>query len=65
AEYIEYGGRGYFTTGLGSLIARATAAGDYPLLLAATLSMVLGVVAINRVFWRRLYALAEDRFRME
>jgi NitT/TauT family transport system permease protein len=65
AEYIEYGGRGYFTTGLGSLIARATAAGDYPLLLAATLSMVLSVVAINRVFWRRLYTLAEDRFRME
>jgi NitT/TauT family transport system permease protein len=65
AEYIEYGGRGYFTTGLGSLIARATAAGDYPLLLAATLSMVLSVVAINRVFWRRLYALAEERFRME
>jgi len=29
------------------------------------LSMVLTVVIINRAFWRRLYQLAEERFRME
>lgn len=65
AEHVSYAGQSYFTTGVGSLIARATAAGDYALLLAATLSMVLTVVALNRTFWRRLYQLAEDRFRME
>lgn len=65
AEHISYAGESYYTTGLGSLIARATADGNYPLLLAATLSMVLAVVVINRTFWRRLYELAEDRFRME
>ncbi|OQA46994.1 MAG: Bicarbonate transport system permease protein CmpB [Chloroflexi bacterium ADurb.Bin325] len=65
AEHISYAGESYYTIGLGSLIARATADGNYPLLLAATLSMVLAVAALNRVFWRRLYRLAEDRFRME
>ncbi|MBN1313081.1 MAG: ABC transporter permease subunit [Anaerolineae bacterium] len=65
AEYVEFGGQTLLTTGIGSLIAQATANGNYPLLLASTLTMVLVVVAINRIFWRRLYQLAEDRFRME
>ncbi len=65
AEHVSYAGQSYYTVGLGGLIARATAEGDYPLLLAATLSMVLAVVVLNRSFWRRLYRLAEERFRME
>ncbi len=65
AEYVEFGGRTLSTLGIGALIARATAAGDYPLLLAATLAMVLAVVLINRTLWRRLYRLAEERYRME
>ncbi|MDW8277722.1 MAG: ABC transporter permease subunit [Anaerolineales bacterium] len=65
AEYVEFGGQTLFTTGIGSLIAQATARGDYPLLLAATLSMVLTVVLINRLFWRPLYKIAEDKYRME
>ncbi len=65
AEHMEFGGRTLSTVGIGALIARATAAGDYPLLLAATLTMVLAVVLINRTLWRRLYRLAEERYRME
>jgi len=65
AEYVEFGGQTLYTTGIGALITRATGTGDYPLLLAATLAMVLTVVLINRIFWRRLYRLAEERFRME
>jgi NitT/TauT family transport system permease protein len=65
AEYAKFGGKTVFTTGIGASISRATASGNFPLLLAATLSMVLAVVIINRVFWRRLYRLAEDRYRME
>ncbi len=65
AEHVSYAGQVHFTTGVGSLIARATAEGDHPLLLASTMSMILTVVLINRAFWRRLYQLAEDRFRME
>ncbi len=48
-----------------ALIARSTAAGDYPLLLASTLSMILTVVTISRLVWRRLYRLAEERYRLE
>ncbi|MCX7706642.1 MAG: ABC transporter permease subunit [Anaerolineae bacterium] len=65
AEHVEFAGRSLATVGVGALIAQATAEGDYPLLLAATISMVLTVVLINRVFWRRLYRLAEERYRME
>ncbi|RME34016.1 MAG: ABC transporter permease subunit [Thermoflexia bacterium] len=65
AEHVEFGGRTLSTVGIGALIARATATGDYPLLLAATLTMVLAVVLINRTLWRRLYRLAEEKYRME
>jgi NitT/TauT family transport system permease protein len=65
AEYAEFGGKTLMTTGLGATIAHATASGDYPLLLAATLTMILAVTLINRLFWRRLYRLAEERYRME
>lgn len=65
AEYVHFGGEVAQTAGIGALIAQATAAGEYPLLLAATLSMVLAVVLINRLVWRRLYQLAEENYRME
>ena len=65
AEQVNFGGQTMRTTGIGALIAHATAVGDYALLLAATLSMVLTVVVINRLLWRRLYRLAEERYRME
>jgi NitT/TauT family transport system permease protein len=65
SEHITFGGKTLATIGIGSLIAQATALGNYPLLLAATLSMILAVILINRFFWRRLYQLAEERYRME
>ena len=65
AEHVEFGGRTLQTAGIGALIAQATATGDYPLLLAATLTMIFTVVLINRLLWRRLYRLAEERYRME
>jgi NitT/TauT family transport system permease protein len=65
AEYVEFGNRTVSTHGIGALIAQATATGDYPLLLASTLTMIAVVVTINRLVWRRLYRLAEERFRLE
>lgn len=65
AEYIEFGDRTVHTLGIGAVIAGATTSGDYPVLLAATLSMVVTVVLINRFFWRRLYRLAEEQYRFE
>lgn len=65
AEYVHFGGQTLFTVGIGALISRATAEGDYALLLASTLAMVLTVILINRLFWRRMYLIAEEKYRME
>jgi len=65
AEHVSYGGEVYTTTGVGAVIAEATGQGNYPLLLAATLALVVTVVTINRTFWRRLYRLAEVRYRLD
>jgi len=65
AEFTEFGGSISRVTGLGSAITAATAAGDYAMLLASTLTMIVLVVTINRLVWRRLYRLAEYRFRMD
>ncbi len=65
AEYITFGGQTYSVTGIGAVIAEATATGNYNLLLAGTLALILTVVAINRLVWRRLYRIAEERYKME
>ncbi len=65
AEQAVFRGQVLETVGIGATIARATANGNYPLLLAATLSMILAVVLINRLVWRRMYRLAEEKYRME
>ncbi len=65
AEYSDFAGNPRYVTGVGSLIAQATSAGIYPLLLAATLAMIGTVVTINRLVWRRLYRVAEARYRLE
>ena len=65
AEYFHFKGHIYTTTGLGATISQATDAGNFDLLLAATIMMAATVVTINRLVWRRLYALAETRYRLE
>jgi len=65
AEYFHFKGHIYTTTGLGATISQATDAGNFDLLLAATMMMAATVVTMNRLVWRRLYALAETRFRLE
>jgi NitT/TauT family transport system permease protein len=65
AEYFHFKGQIYTTTGLGATISQATDRGDFHLLLAATMMMAATVVTINRLVWRKLYGLAETRFRLE
>jgi NitT/TauT family transport system permease protein len=65
AEYVQFAGQAHATTGIGALIAQATGAGHFDLLLASTLALISSVVLINRTFWRWLYRLAEERFHME
>ena len=65
SEYVTFAGKKVSTLGLGALIAQAADAGQFPLLLAGTLVMSAIVITGNRLVWRRLYALAESRFRLE
>ena len=65
AEYFHFKGHIYTTTGLGAVISQASDASNSKLLLAATVMMAATVVTMNRLVWRRLYALAETRYRLE
>jgi NitT/TauT family transport system permease protein len=65
AEYFHFKGHIYTTVGLGATISQATDSGNFHLLLAATMMMAATVVTINRLLWRKLYGLAETRFRLE
>ncbi len=65
AEYFHFKGHIYTTVGLGATISQATDAGNFDLLLAATIMMAATVVTINRLVWRKMYGLAETRFRLE
>ncbi|GFE69688.1 ABC transporter permease subunit [Chroococcus sp. FPU101] len=64
SEYVHFQGKILTTTGLGSTISEATAQGNYALLLAATAVMSLLVVLTNRFVWRRLYKLAQEKYRL-
>ncbi|MGB8321931.1 MAG: ABC transporter permease subunit [Candidatus Acidiferrum sp.] len=65
AEYFHFQGHIVQAPGLGSTISRASDAGHFNVLLAATLIMATVVVLINRLVWRRLYRLASTRFKLE
>jgi NitT/TauT family transport system permease protein len=64
AEYFRFHGQTITTIGLGSIISGATDTGNFPVLLGGTIVMSLIVVTVNRLVWRRLYALASGRFSM-
>lgn len=64
SEYIEFQGRAIATAGLGATISQATATGNFPLLLAATAVMSLVVVLTNRIVWRPLYRLAQEKYQL-
>jgi NitT/TauT family transport system permease protein len=64
SEYVQFHSQIISTPGLGASIAAAAAAANYPVLTAATLLMAIVVVFINRMLWKRLYALAERRYTL-
>ena len=61
AEYVSWGDTTLVAAGLGSYIAQQTAAGDFPRIALGIGVMCLFVMALNRLVWRRLYRLAEER----
>jgi NitT/TauT family transport system permease protein len=65
AEYFPIEGRTLTTLGLGEQINQATAEGKFPIILLGTILISLMVVTTNRLLWRRLYRLAETRYRLD
>jgi NitT/TauT family transport system permease protein len=64
AEVVNYGSHHLVATGLGAYITEATATGNFPEILVGISVMSLYVVVVNRLFWRRLYRLAETRYAL-
>jgi NitT/TauT family transport system permease protein len=64
SEYVHFQGQTLTASGLGETIAQATATGNFSLLLAATVVMSLLVVLTNRLVWRKLYLLAQEKYKL-
>ncbi len=64
AEIVDYGKHHLEAAGLGAYIAKASASGDFPEVLIGVVVMSVYVVGLNRLWWRRLYALAEARYSL-
>ncbi len=64
SEFVTWGNTNLSAVGLGSYIQRATSIGDWPRIVLGVGMMSLFVVGANRFLWRRLYAIAETKYRL-
>lgn len=64
AEYVTFKGQVLTTDGLGAQISVAAEHADFPRLAASVILMAIIVVLFNRTVWRRLYAIAEERYSL-
>ncbi|MEI5680144.1 MULTISPECIES: ABC transporter permease [unclassified Mesorhizobium] len=65
AELASWGNTKLEAYGLGSYIAKATEAGDFPRVVLGIAVMSLFVTLFNRILWRPLYVFAERRLRLD
>jgi NitT/TauT family transport system permease protein len=65
AEYFHLKDRTLQTLGLGAQISAASDHGQFSILLLATIIMSLMVVTVNRLVWRPMFHLAENKFRLD
>lgn len=66
SEYLVYNQRTYSVLGIGALLDEATfKTGDTTMILLSLLSMVTVIVLLNRLFWRRMYLQAMDKFKIQ
>ena len=64
AEAVQWGDTKLAAHGLGAYIAQNTADANYPKILLGIAVMSLFVVVFNRLLWRPLYAIAENKLRL-
>lgn len=69
SEYVPSltGGKPFYVLGLGYLIDKASYSRpqDMGLLVLSLVTMVIAVIAINRLFWRRMQTVAERKYKLE
>ncbi len=65
AEIAQWGNTTLQATGIGAYIADMTQKGDFPRIALGITVLSLYVLLINRLLWRRLYHLAEERLRLD
>ena len=65
AEYMPYKGKILKTAGLGADLSVATTSGDFTLFAGSLVVMIFTIIVLNRVFWSRIYLLAQTRYRMD
>lgn len=64
SEFVTWGNTTLTANGLGAYIQRATSTGDWPRIVLGVGMMSVFVVGANRLIWRRLYAIAETKYRL-
>jgi NitT/TauT family transport system permease protein len=64
AEYVTDKGHTLTAFGLGSQISISAAQADFPMLAASVVVMSLMVVTFNRLVWKKLYRLAEEKYSL-
>jgi NitT/TauT family transport system permease protein len=64
SEVVSWRDKKLEANGLGAYVAAATTKGDWPRMVLGVGVMCIFVVAFNRLFWRRLYRVAESRYRL-
>ena len=65
SEYFVYEKQPMEVFGIGAFLDRSTYSGNTAMTVLTLFAMVSVIVVTNRFFWRRAYARAADRFRME
>ncbi|MDE2167464.1 MAG: ABC transporter permease subunit [Alphaproteobacteria bacterium] len=65
AEIARWGGTTLRATGIGAYIATETEKGDFPRIALGITVLCIYVLVLNRLVWRRLYQLAEERLRLD
>lgn len=65
AEAVSWGHTRLYATGLGAYIDQVYTAGDFPRLALGIAIMSMYVLIINRVLWRPLFNMADNKFRIK
>jgi NitT/TauT family transport system permease protein len=64
SELVSWGNTTLKAKGLGGYISEATAKGDWPRIVLGVGLMSVFVVGLNRMLWRPLYDMAQNKYRL-